>query len=392
MNKNIFVLDDNFSFHTMEFSLDVDKTIFNKVYKQMTEKYGIRKQNKKKLKSKYLYYDWGNLDYSGIRVYLSKPNGYIKNDFFKYCIKIIVNPRSLINNNNEYFGIFETTYENILKVKEMLNCVLWDIGLVNKNDTDYQKEIYGDINRFRLSRIDFCVNIIFQSAEIAKHYLEILSRSDIYDFCSEKNVLKNMKNKHKEQENQLIYKYKSFNLKIYNKFEQMKEIGKEDLIPKDYTGYLRFEISIDKNKIKYINQKYDYGEDIVTFLLNASRESKKQFKKYVTFLFKEGMFMNLSKGKEYIEHCALEGVINKNQAKEMIEFLELVSAKRSIYIAKQSIDSKVTEKRIFKLFNTIKLNPISIPERWNKRGRKYNFLPSPYMIMDFENDDLFKYS
>ena len=33
----------------------------------------------------------------------------------------------------------------------------------------------------------------------------------------------------------------------------VKEIGKEDLIPKDYTGYLRFEISIDKNKHIQVN-------------------------------------------------------------------------------------------------------------------------------------------
>ena len=73
-NNNIYVFENNFSFHTMEYSLSIDKNIFNKVY-------GIRAQSEKKRKNKYLYYEWANLKYCGVRVILSKPNGYIKNDF-----------------------------------------------------------------------------------------------------------------------------------------------------------------------------------------------------------------------------------------------------------------------------------------------------------------------
>ena len=52
-NNNIYVFENNFSFHTMEYSLSIDKNIFNKVYKYMTKIYGIRAQSEKKRKNKY---------------------------------------------------------------------------------------------------------------------------------------------------------------------------------------------------------------------------------------------------------------------------------------------------------------------------------------------------
>lgn len=391
-NNNIYVFEDNFSFHTMEYSLSIDKNIFNKVYKYMTKIYGIRAQSEKKRKNKYLYYEWANLKYCGVRVILSKPNGYIKNDFFKYKVKLIVNPRSLISGKNEYFGIFKTTLENILKLKSLLDEITYDIGLVQENDTEYWKNTYGTIDIFKLTRIDFCVNFIFDSADIAKDYLEILNRGDIYDFNSGESVFEAMRERHRKYKNELLYEYKSFNLKIYNKFEQMRNIGKADLIPVEYEGYLRFEMCAEKEKIKYLIKKYDYDENnTVTFLSNASREAKKQFKRYVTFLFKTGVFMNLKNAREYAKYCKTDGLINSRQAEEIIDFLNLVSEKRSIYKAKQCVESKITEKRIFRLFDEISLNPITIPEIWNQKGRKYPFLPSPYEIMGFKDDELFNY-
>ncbi len=391
-NNNIYVFEDNFSFHTMEYSLSIDKNIFNKVYKYMTKIYGIRAQSEKKRKNKYLYYEWANLKYWGVRVILSKPNGYIKNDFFKYKVKLIVNPRSLISGKNEYFGIFKTTLENILKLKSLLDEITYDIGLVQENDTEYWKNTYGTIDIFKITRIDFCVNFIFDSADIAKDYLEILNRGDIYDFNSGESVFEAMRERHRKYKNELLYEYKSFNLKIYNKFEQMRNIGKADLIPVEYEGYLRFEMCAEKEKIKYLIKKYDYDENnTVTFLSNASREAKKQFKRYVTFLFKTGVFMNLKNAREYAKYCKTDGLINSRQAEEIIDFLNLVSEKRSIYKAKQCVESKITEKRIFRLFDEISLNPITIPEIWNQKGRKYPFLPSPYEIMGFKDDELFNY-
>lgn len=391
-DNNFYVFEDNFSFHTMEYSLCIDKNIFNKVYKYMTKIYGIRAQSEKNKKNKYLYYEWANLKHYGVRVILSKPRGYIQNGFFKYKIKLIINPRSLLNNKNEYFGIFKTNPENILKLKDLLDELTYDIGLIQENDTEYLKNVYGTIDIFKLTRIDFCVNVILNSENVAKDYLEILSRGDIYDFNLGENVYNAMKERHRKYKNELLYEYKSFNLKIYNKFEQMKNIGKSALIPMEYKGYLRFEMCAEKEKIKYLIKKYDYDENnMVTFLLNTSREAKKQFKRYVTFLFKEGKFMNLKNAREYIEYCKTDGLINSRQAKEMTDFLNLVSEKRSIYKAKQCIDSKITEKRIFSLFKEIGINPITIPENWNQKGRKYAFLPSPYEIMGFKDDELFNY-
>ena len=101
--------------------------------------------------------------------------------------------------------------------------------------------------------------------------------------------------------------------------------------------------------------------------------------------------MNLKNAREYAKYCKTDGLINSRQAEEIIDFLNLVSEKRSIYKAKQCVESKITEKRIFRLFDEISLNPITIPEIWNQKGRKYPFLPSPYEIMGFKDDELFNY-
>ena len=383
-----YIYENNFSFHTLEFNLEVSNVIFNKIYDYMTKHYGIRRHSRK---HNYLYYDWANSPCMGLRIVLSKPYKYVKKGFFNHCLKLIINPRSLINEKNEYFGVFAVIPENIIILKEKLNNVLWNIGLINKNDSDFFISTYGSIDNFKLTRIDYCVNIIFDSADTAKNYLKLLSRGDIYNFSNGNEVLTKMNNRHKKFENELRFEYKSFYLNIYNKLEQLKSQNKEKLIPDNLKGYLRFEICLSKKKIKYLKNKYNY-DNLIRFLLNSSREAKKQFKRYISFLFKKGQFMNMKTAKEYIKFCVNEGLINNRQANEMLSFLDLVSEKRSIYLAKQCIDSKVTEKRIFDLFELIKLNPITIPERWNRRNKHYNYLPSPYEIMGFEDDELFKYS
>ncbi len=61
-------------------------------------------------------------------------------------------------------------------------------------------------------------------------------------------------------------------------------------------------------------------------------------------------------------------------------FVEEVSQKRSIYIAGKG-HSHVKLGFMLKMLEDINLNPVTIPERWNEKGKAFEYLPSIYTYL-----------
>jgi hypothetical protein len=167
-------------------------------------------------------------------------------------------------------------------------------------------------------------------------------------------------------------------------------------IPDKFKGFLRFEISLEQEKIKYLIDKikahlpsdYTEAEYLKFFLLNTPQESKAHMQKHIAYHFKHGVYMNYNTAVCYIDFLVKKNFIKPKHRTQLLEFLELVSQKRSIYVAKQYISEKQA-KKVLKLFKKIQLNPVTIPARLNARGYKYLYLPSICTCMNIENEASF---
>lgn len=296
---------------------------------------------------------------------------YIEDKYFFYVIDLIINPLSLIKGRYIYWETFEVTSSNVKLLIETINNSLCNLGFT-----------YESIDIFTIKRIDFSFNMPLDSAELAKDYISLLSKGDIYEYKNCDSIFKKMKKEHRDYPNEVKYDYSSFAVKCYNKIEQMKNINKD--IPKEYKGYIRFEILAKKEKICYKNQKYKY-KNIKEFLLNAARESEKQFNKYIPNHFKTGEYMYLNDALKYINACCTGKYITSKQAKRLCKFVRLTAEQKSIYKAKKKIGlNKNQIKKLMELFDEIDLNSVTIPKKWKTKGRNYKSLPSIARLMNLE--------
>lgn len=356
LSKDVgYVHEDNFSFHTMELYAKISRGDQRYIYDRLNERYGVGIAIKKDWS--YNHYMWVPNDYKGLRVKLVCPKEFVKDGYYSYSIRLIINPESLLRGVDAELDIFKVAANRIKRFNEVI--------------ADFVEKICRiPIKIFSISRIDYCFNAIFNNEEIADTYLKLLSRGDIlrYNNCDE--IYNHMKESAKT--NMVEYKYSSFVLKAYNKRVQLEDIGKK--LPNGINACIRFEIEIGAEKIRYIMKSNGFdGRDM--FLFCSSAEAEREFYRYITFHFKRGVYLNMAKAKEYIAYCVERGYIKKSAAKNLTVFIEEVSQKRSIYIAGKEY-TRPELIRMLKKLEEINLNPVTIPERWNGKGKAFEYLPS----------------
>ncbi len=65
---------------------------------------------------------------------------------------------------------------------------------------------------------------------------------------------------------------------------------------------------MDKDRVKYIMNKNGCNEQDM-FLFYTPAELERQFYKYIKFHFKKGVYLNMTKAREYLSYCAERGYI-----------------------------------------------------------------------------------
>ena len=369
-----YILEDVFSFHTMELRKDISFKEILKVKDYLKKGFGERREQGN---GKYKYVKW-NIFNESVRVILRIQNGYIKNDYYSNSITLIINPRSLIEGKIEHFKIFKNTLENIKLLIKKIREVIKSIGADTRNFLDLN-DLYG----FKLTRIDLCTNFVFYSEKTANDLFTLMKRGDMYKNMEEIKVYDKISKRKKPYKDAIAFSGKEIKINIYNKLKELENNNKQEALnSNDFNGFIRFEVVWGKEKLRKIRQKYRQYELLSEFLSDVHIHSINEIKKRVEKLFKKGRYFTVEDAVKWLSLCVQDGVIKRKTKDTMVEFIHLVSDKRSYAeVVKECSDYKVLENKFEN--ERINLNPVTIPARWI--DGTYRILPSVYEMLGFDN-------
>lgn len=243
---------DGFSIHTFELS----KKVTNNDYKRMRDRLYCQRPKGD------IYRDraWQGegerhrcrwFQRNGLRISLEKDvHGHISTCY----LRVVVNPRKLIDPNSSYLGILPPTEGSVQDVSKMFFAVLRDSGLPCVLDA------------YQLSRVDLCVNIRCDSTALFKELLRVtrkLPTPPKYERAIFKSADRKAASKYNRHH--ITLKHKSRELVIYDKTYQIIENGlllDEEKLPK---GVLRFEVHELRERISKVEK--ELGTSSVTSLL-----------------------------------------------------------------------------------------------------------------------------
>ncbi|KOR90569.1 hypothetical protein AM231_16530 [Paenibacillus solani] len=217
------------------------------------------------------------------------------------------------------------------------------------------------LDAYSFKRVDFAVNIY---TEHIKLYMKLIKRSNVPNGFQQFVTYKESSKRWEPPEHSfyLFRKSKSgskssrvtLNIQCYDKGEQLKEHNLACDERAEYT--IRFEVQCHYNKVYRIIKHNGLNKQGFSQFLRediSEQELQKYFKKTIGY----GNYYTLSKAKERIGSTRL----SLEMKQSLIETLELVSAKRGIWKAKEiAVDKKEFDKRIKKL-HKIGVNPVTIP-------------------------------
>ncbi len=355
-------------------SKDISFKEILKVKDYLREGFGERREQGE---GKYKYVKWSIFNES-VRVILRIQNGYIKDDYYSNSITLIINPRSLIEGKIEHFRIFKNTLENvnllIKKIREIIKSIGADTAIAyNLNN------LYG----FKLTRIDLCTNVVFYSEKTTNDLFTLMKRGDMCKNMEEIKVYDKISKRKKPYRDAIAFRGNDIKINIYNKLKELENNDKQEALNlNNFNGFIRFEIVWGKEKLRKIRQKYRQYELLSEFLLDVHIHSKNEIKKCVEKLFKKGRYFTVEDAVDWLNLCVRDGIIKGKTKDNMVEFIHLVSDKRSFAEAiKERPDYNILENKFEN--ERINLNPVTIPVRWI--NGTYRILPSVYEMLGFDD-------
>lgn len=336
------ITKDGFSYHTFEMTKKIDFNEYRYIRNTFHKINGMYKGRIYQKGKSYISEQFGSV---GVNMYLLRS----KNLPTYFILK--VNPLFLIAKKN-YFSIFTSNIENIVKVRDEINNILDVIGANFR---------FEDMS---ISRIDLCVNLEMDSSEIIDAYMRLFKKCQIPcgyildKFSKEKENYKeiNKHSLHASSTNTIINIYdKSFQVK-----EENLDLNQENYID----NMLRVEIGLMRPAIYQIMQKYEGG---INQLSNI--DLLEFMGKYSKMLIEEYLLKFLTPG-VYIPYSEVEKIIQKTDYEKKIKirmrkFLEKVSECKNMNAAIKQIEEEysLTKKQtdyILSNFNDLGINPITL--------------------------------
>lgn len=245
----VFELEpDKFSLHTFELSMRLTKHEYyqmkDKLYRsQEREKNTVIYQERK---GRHCCMKYGK---HGVRICLEHNQG--ENGFDTYFVRMIVNPRMLIEPGCSYLGILPPEKSSVEKLEKAFKKL-------------FAKTVFdNNINDYYLTRLDLCVNIRCRNNKLFRETVRVLrklptppkyerkqKRYEQGKKLSKKDV--NMYNKH-----YLCFVCGTHELVIYDKTYQLQKghlVNDSEGLPE---GVLRFEVHCEREYIRRIEKELD---------------------------------------------------------------------------------------------------------------------------------------
>ncbi len=343
-NSCIKLSPDGFSIHTFEISQKLTEFEWNhcksELYDQQKETGEHWIYPDKKYKDNYICKRYSNY---GIRIRLEHNKSDIGAE--SYYVRMIINPRKLIDPDSSYLGILPP---NESSIKQLVKA--------------FQKLMIGtsfttDLSHYYLSRIDLCTNIRCEDKRVFRELVRLLRKTNTpkkYQRKFYKHTDKKKANRYNKHYIRIVCG--SQELVIYDKTYQLTENDLAVSYEKLPVGVLRVEVHYWRSKIKSIEKKCDSDRpaDILWLLM---QESKSRICKLVAKCYLERDYVSYAEGEYQIEQSNFTATTKER----MLLLLSEMRRKQTIDAAFALMErQRYRTDDLLKKFEKLGINPIPL--------------------------------
>lgn len=310
--KARFMLEaDGFSIHTFEISRKLTKSEWNyckgKLYDQskVFSKGCVYKESEGV--HRVLQYEA-----NGLRITLE--HAHDQEDSRGYYVRMVVNPRKVIDPNASYIGIFPPERSSITELQASFHALL-------------KRSAFNDqLDDYYLSRVDLCVNMRCDHKKIFREVVRVLRKLPTppkYKRVSRKE--KDKKKANKYNKHYIKFQCGTHSLVIYDKTYQATEQG----LRVDYEdlpeGVLRFEVQYQRSVLRGLEKKLntDNPSELLWYLM---RKSEKRISKHFEQCFADVQFCQI----EEIEKRIVGSKYEDKAKQTMLELTHRMQRKQSV--------------------------------------------------------------
>lgn len=301
-----------------------------------------------------------------------------------HAIEIRLNPKVLIQ-ADEYVKVARES--DFVEICDQFKRVLKPLQKAFEMHPSKNIYRFNKIAEYQVKRIDYCINI---RSNKHKEYIELIRRAEIPARFSLVTNLDKRSGREVAYKNSFYIQTQKHSVVVnfYNKEFQMQNGFESYERLEDASNIIRLEIQCQNGKTNSLKQKFKWkyrdfmnfaNDDIAREIIYYYYEKTVGFEDYFT----------LDEAKRRVKSC---GNYRKKTIEKMIEILELVNQKRSIYQALLSYSDNLENKDDVAEFNSIIkkirescINPVTIPVNWG-----YDHIPNLVNEMDKEFTQLLR--
>lgn len=350
---------DGFSIHTFELS----KKLTKHEYHQMKETLYHSQEGKKGKAEIYReckgHHYYRKFEKNGVRIYLEHNQG--ENGFDTYFVRMVVNPRVLIEPGCSYLGILPPKKSSIEKLKKAFKKVFEETVFDN------------NIENYYLTRLDLCTNIYCDSDKLFRELVRVLRKlptppkyeRKLYSHKDKKKA--NRYNKH-----YLRFSCGTHELVIYDKTYQVRNGELVVAYEKLPEGVLRFEVHCERAYIRELEKEYD--EPGTLDLLGAlMKESEDRLINHFSRCFADIEFLQMEELERRIKNSSF-----KNKNKEiMLELASRMQRTQLVDKALENMEKKDTDTSgVLDRFAKLGISPIPLRKKFCAQS-----LPGPVELL-----------
>ena len=278
-----------------------------------------------------------------------------------YYLRIVVNPRKLIDPKSSYIGILSPEKSSIKKLKKAFAELLQDTVFEN------------DINAYQLTRVDLCTNIRCDNRKLFRELVRVLRKlptppkyeRKFYEHKDKKRA--NRYNKH-----YLRFVCKTHELVIYDKTYQMQECGLVVSYEKLPESVLRFEVHCKREYLRKVEKNAGQTETD-KLLWQLMQESEGRMIKHFSRCFSDVRFVQM----EEIERMIEQSAFKKGNKDSMLELASRLQRTQTVDKALSKLEEEGCDTAdLLQRFDKLGVSPIPL---WKNFCAKE--LPGPVELL-----------
>lgn len=310
--KACFELEaDGFSIHTFEISRKLTKSEWHHCKKKLYDQNQVSSKICIYQESKDVH-RVSQYEANGLRITLE--HAHDQEDSRGYYVRMVVNPRKVIDPDASYIGIFPPEKSSIIELQAAFHTLL-------------KQSVFNDqLDDYYLSRVDLCVNIRCDHKKIFREVVRVLRKLPTppkYKRVSRKE--KDKKKANKYNKHYIKFQCGTHSLVIYDKTYQATEQG----LRVDYEdlsgGVLRFEVQYQRSVLRGLEKRLDTDNpsELLWYLM---RKSEKRISKHFEQCFADVQFCQIEEIEKRIVGSKYEDEIKQ----AMLELTHRMQRKQSV--------------------------------------------------------------